>query len=128
LNAGVRINAAALRNGPVVEATTEYNTLIWDAARGEAVPDAPYSLKADVLLALAMTGAAAKATRSNGVQYRGPSRAVAIGSVAYVIASTDDLVASSAPATYTATRSALKTFLAANPQQRGKVQLLPVAR
>jgi hypothetical protein len=133
LKAGVRINAASLRNGPVVEATTEYSTLVWDDAAGAAVPDAPYGLRTDLLFALATTGPAAKAAgaRANGQQYRGPSRPAVVGSIAYVIASTDDLAAApdaGAPTNYTTAKASLKTYLAANPQQRDKVQLLPVTR
>jgi hypothetical protein len=54
---------------------------------------------------------------------------VQVTSIKYVVASTEDqsTAAGVTPGSYTNTVAALKTQIAANPQQRGKLQVLPVA-
>jgi hypothetical protein len=133
MNSGVRVGAAELRGAPAAEATIDYQTLVWDAAAGEARPEATYSLNESLLAALATVGPAAKAAaaRTGGAKYRGPARQVQVSSLTYVVASTETLAptaAAAAPGSYTGARSALKNYLVANPQQRGKVQVLPLAR
>jgi hypothetical protein len=131
LNSGVRIGGGALTGGPVVEASNDYTTLIWDPVLMKAVPDAPYTMPSALVLALAATSPAGRAAsaRSNGARFRGPSRPVQVTSIKYVVASTEDqsTAAGVTPGSYTNTVAALKTQIAANPQQRGKLQVLPVA-
>jgi hypothetical protein len=133
MNAGVRIGAAELSAGPGVEISTDYTTLIWDDSLGTAVPDQPYTMKAALLADLATIGPAAKAAgaRSNGDRFKGPARPAQVTSLKFVIASTDDQAPAPVPGAsapnYTSAAAAMKTYLAANPQQRGKIQLLPVA-
>ena len=131
MNSGVRIGGGDLMGGPVVEAPTEYATLVWDPALGKAVPDETYTMNAGLLAALATIGPAARAAgaRANGARFRGPSKPLRVAPIRYVVASADDqtTVAGASPASFTSAVTALKAQVAANPQQRGKLQVLPVA-
>jgi hypothetical protein len=132
MNAGVRIGAAELKAGPGVEISTDYTTLTWDDALGTAVPDQPYTMKSALLADLATIGPAGKAagTRSNGDRFKGPARPVQVASLKFLVPSTDDQTPAPVPGAsapnYTSAAAALKTYLAKNPQQRGKIQVLPM--
>jgi hypothetical protein len=134
MDAGVRVPAGVLDHGRTAAANTQYRTLIYNADTGTAEPDAPYTMQAGLLSALVQVGAAARAMNARGgsLRYRGPARPVRVAPLGFVIASSDSMAAAAAPglggtSNFTTAATTLRSYLKANPAQRGNLQVLPMA-
>ena len=136
MDAGVRMSVPELSAGLAVAASTQYKTLIYNRATGQAEPDAPHPLNLGQLIAFAGVGAAAKAANSKGgsIRYKGPVAPVRVAKLSFVISSTDTmtpaavagLINGRAP-NFTVAAAALRTHLTQNPKQKDSLQILPVA-
>jgi len=136
MDAGIATPQVPLDTGGAAVASTQYRTLIYDPATGEAEPDAPYTITTGVLSVLVSFNAAARATRTSGgaVRYKGPANPVKVASLTYVVASTSDLSPAVSggqtmqASSFTVTAAAYKDAVQQNPGQRHELQVLPVAK
>jgi hypothetical protein len=133
LPAGVEVAPSTLRHGPAVEAETEYETRIYDAATGQSRVAEPYVLTAERLTVQATVGAAAvrAPSRAGRGKYRRPAVGVKVGWPGYAVATTDELqprfmptLATGVARSYTVATQALRKHTALVPEDRGKLQVI----
>jgi hypothetical protein len=131
--AGVDLGATAIGHGPAVEASAEYDTLIYGATAAPPRPGGRYVLTADRLVALALTGMAAlnAPARTGRDKYRRPDAdGVRVSWPRYAVASREDLAVQSIAGTeggmasFTAAVQALGRHVAANPADRTRLQVI----
>jgi hypothetical protein len=129
-DAGVSVGDVPLHNGKDAPRTIQYVTKIIDDYAAPSRLGVIYRMPADVHASLARTALSA-ATATTGLRSFAPTVVdpIAINRTPYVIASTVDLsqrvdVLADAT-TYYQAQTALASFVAAHPEQRDDVQLLP---
>jgi hypothetical protein len=129
-DAGVSIGAVPFRNGKDAARTIAYVTKIIDDYQQPSRLSQLYRMPAGVHAVLTSTAAAA-ATATTGLRAfatREPNP-IAVKRAGYVVASTTDLSQRTdvlaAASTYYEAQVAVGSFLAAHPEQRGDVQVLP---
>lgn len=133
MDAGLQISQVPLSAGNATPANASCRTLIYNAATGEAEPDNPYTLTTGVLNILTLFSAAAKNAKQRGgsVRYKGPSNAVTVARLSYVLASTSDMTPApvggqtTAASSFSAASMTLRQHLEQNPGDRQRVQILP---
>jgi hypothetical protein len=131
--AGANIGSTAVRHGPAVEATTECDTLVYDAVTGTARPVEPYVVPASRLAALAAVSSAAvnAPARTGRGRYRVAAAGVRVAQPRYAIADRDDLAVQVVPGTgdggatsYTAAVEALRRHVVGQPADRARLQVI----
>jgi hypothetical protein len=131
--AGANIGSTAVRHGPAVEATTECDTLVYDAVTGTARPVEPYVVPASRLAALAAVSSAAvnAPARAGRGRYRVAAAGVRVAQPRYAIADRDDLAVQVVPGTgdggatsYTAAVEALRRHVVGQPADRARLQVI----
>jgi hypothetical protein len=127
---GVEIGTQMVFNGPPVAASAADEKLIYDMPTRTTTPGDTYTVSPAQVITLARSSEAS-ATRPGRGKYSGPARKVAVAGPRYVVASTNDLTPQAVPGTdagattsYSAALAAMRTAIAANPAQRGQLQVL----
>jgi Family of unknown function (DUF6603) len=130
MHAGVKLTSSTVRSGPSVPAPVSYETSLIDSIE-QTRKTKPYALPLRVQLAHAAGSAAARsALRNGGTRAFAGTSKLAGADELFEIASTDDLTPRPdiAPATTKgAAFHALEAYLAANPGERGALQVVPSA-
>lgn len=132
--AGFTVGDSAIAFGKQYDVDIQFETLIVDSVTAPIRSGVRYPLLRSAVLAMARSGAAARgALFTTGIHASDPPAGtpplVGLSAETYVIAGVDDLAARpdlSAPASKGSALAALNRHLAANPGDRGTLQIVPV--
>ena len=89
MKCGVSVSKPSVANGPVLQVSMQYDTLVYNGATRKFESGAPQTVPDTLLTAVVLTGSAGLRAANRQV-YKAPGRRVKIASLSYAVASVAD--------------------------------------